>query len=580
MAEATARVTFGTDVRALRAALAADIRPLLDAGAISTEVNRELWAEVHRTAREAAAALESGTEPVLGAEEWLAYAERGERHPYERPYFARRRRLIALGLAAIAGDETYLAALEQVLLLVCAEPTWALPAHVTDPTTMDHPDTVDLFAAETGQTLAEIVALLGDRLSRCVAARVGSEVTGRILDPMLPGTHARWWESAPMNWAAVCGGSVLMAALHLERDEDRRAALVHRCLGALDRFLDGFGVDGCCAEGLAYWSYGFGYFTAAADLLERATAGMVRIADDPRAVRAAAYGHRVDIGPSRAVTYSDVGPGLPNTAMPVWWARRGVTPISALRPSLASDDPCGRWALLVRTVLWSDPLPGLAADHVDVFDAGTLAVVNGGPYALAIKSGHNDEPHNHLDLGHVSAWLGDDQVLADIGSGVYTAAYFSAGRYGFLHPSARAHNAPRIERAGTVYEQIPGPASRATMTVECDGELRGSAILDLTAAYAAEAAAAVRRTVTWSFGGRGSIVIEDDVAAAGDRRDRVPHSSDATSLRAHGGLARGMARRDPAGAGGGGAHGVPRAHARARRHARHLVAHRDPYAYR
>lgn len=514
MEEQQGRSPFDWSVDEVQTALsqAAGLAELLlpEAAPILREVPQlsDLWAEVSATAESAAA---SGQEEDLPYDAWLAFSERGEREPYQTPYFARRTRLIALGLATVFGDDTYLPALERMLITVCDEPTWALPAHVDDPTTMDHRDTVDLFAAETGQTLAEIRSLLGERLSPHVSERVRAEVTERILDPMLPGTPARWWETAPMNWAAVCAGSVLVAALHLETDPARRAGIIQRCLGALDQFLDGFGDDGCCAEGLAYWSYGFGYFTVAADLLERATRGMIRIADDPRAVRAAAYGQRADIGPERTLTYSDVGPGRPNSSIPVWWARRGVPPISALRLSLPSDDPCGRWALILRTVLWSDPLPRTAPDHADVFDSSGLVVVNRGPNALCIKGGHNDEPHNHLDLGHVSVWSDTDEVLADIGSGVYTAAYFRSGRYDFLHPSARAHNGPIIERDGKRYEQVLGESAAATLVVEVDDDLRGRAELDLTAAYDPGLGSRVRRTVTWALGAdRATVVIADE----------------------------------------------------------------------
>ncbi len=502
---------FRDDPDEISAALQAEpprVEPHLDAAAVRTHpALAELWRELRATAEAA-----RGTEPELPREAWLAYAQRGERVPYETPYFARRTRLFALALEAIFGDDTCLPALKNLLLIVCDEPTWALPAHVDDPTTMTHRDTVDLFAAETGQALAEIRSLLGDRLSPDVSERIRREVTERLLDPMLPGTPVRWWETAPMNWAAVCAGSVLMAALQLESDPRRRSAIVHRCLGALDHFLDGFGDDGCCLEGVAYWSYGFGYFTAAADLLERASGGQIRLADDPRARRAAAYGHRVDIGPTRSLSYSDVGPGMPNTSTSAWWSRRGIPSLSALRLSLPSDDPCGRWALLLRTLLWSDPLPRSASPHADVFPDSGLVVVHRGAFALCVKGGHNDEPHNHLDLGHVSVWLGDEEVIADIGSGIYHAAYFGEGRYGFLHPSARAHNAPILEQGPSTYAQLPGSAHRATLSATIDAELNGQARLDLTSAYG-DVDAAVHRSVTWEFDDHhGTVTITDDIA--------------------------------------------------------------------
>ncbi len=513
---------FGCDAPTLARSLTRPPRALVERDPALLRSAPELsalWAEVAVTAAAAAADLSRGTEPDLAPAAWLSYAERGDRLPYEDLYFGRRRRLIALALATCFGDDTHLAALERMIGLVGAEPTWALPAHVPDPTTMAHRTVVDLFAAETGQTLAEIRTLLDGRLSPGAAEVIRTEVIERVIDPMRPGTVPLWWETAPMNWAAVCGGSVLMAALHTETDPTSLAPLVLRCLGALEVFLTGFGTDGCCAEGLAYWSYGFGYFTAAADLLERATGGTVRIADDPRAVRAAAYGHRADLGHTRTLTYSDVGPGLPTTSIPCWWAERGVPPISAARLSLPSDDPCGRWALLLRTILWSRPLPATAPDHTDVFESSGLVVANHGPYALSIKGGHNAEPHNHLDLGHVSVWLGADQVIADIGSGVYTAAYFSDQRYSFLHPSARAHNGPIVLRDGIAYEQQPGPTARADLTVTAT-DADGQADLDLTAAYGEDIGARLTRTVTWTWAeDRGAVEITDRVTgddAAGE----------------------------------------------------------------
>ena len=41
----------------------------------------------------------------------------------------------------------------------------------------------------------------------------------------------------------------------------------------MDYYLQGFGPDGACLEGLGYWNYGFGYFVYYADLLRKRTRG-------------------------------------------------------------------------------------------------------------------------------------------------------------------------------------------------------------------------------------------------------------------------------------------------------------------
>ena len=496
---------FGFDATTL----AATLGPLPFHWQVGTEDAARLrrlpgLAEAWRQIDDLAAAARREREPSLHREAWLAYARTGDRRPYEQQYFGRRHRLTALGLAAVVSRGAADGALCGLIEAVCDEPAWALPAHVPDPVELIDRTTVDLFAAETGAALAELGVLMGDRLPAGLRARIAAEVDERVLQQLLPGAPAFGWESLRNNWAAVCGGSALMAALYVEHDPARCAALVVRCLAALDVFLDGFASDGGCAEGVVYWAYGFGYFTYAADLLERATAGRVRIADDPRAVRAAAFARRVDLGPTRQLTYSDATDQRPNTAALAWWARRGVAAPAVNRLSVPSDDHCGRWAPMLRTMLWCDGLPSASVDHLDVFDDTGLAVVVRGPFAVAVKAGHNDEPHNHLDLGHVSVWLGDDQGIADIGAGPYSAAYFDPGtRYAQPAPSAAAHNAPLLDGAG----QRQGPEARATLRVTGD-ERSGVAEVDLTVAY--DGVTALVRTVAWSLAGPvGSVEITD-----------------------------------------------------------------------
>lgn len=63
-----------------------------------------------------------------------------------------------------------------------------------------------------------------------------------------------------MNWATVCSGVVGIAALVIETDRERMAGMPGRVLSARQSFLDGFGEDGGCKEGISHWTYGFGYF--------------------------------------------------------------------------------------------------------------------------------------------------------------------------------------------------------------------------------------------------------------------------------------------------------------------------------
>ena len=110
------------------------------------------------------------------------YEKTGNRLVYENLYFERRRFLVVFGLLSIwYGREEDIHKLEEVMEVICKEETWALPAHV-DRTEPDWRRTVDLFASETGQTLANILYLTKGKLSADLSERVKNMVIYRLLD--------------------------------------------------------------------------------------------------------------------------------------------------------------------------------------------------------------------------------------------------------------------------------------------------------------------------------------------------------------------------------------------------------------
>ncbi|MGJ6979283.1 heparinase II/III domain-containing protein [Aestuariimicrobium soli] len=452
----------------------------------------EYWTRLAAATDEALAT----PEPTLPRSSVWQFQDTGARMPFEDAYFARRRRLAALGLSALAGDDRALAALPDRIAAVCEEPAWALPAHGGwEPTGAT---VIDLFAAETSATLAELVTVLGDRLDARVPELVRAEVSRRVLDPLADPATSFWWEAATHNWSAVCAGASGVAALLLEGDDERLVRVLTRVLAALDAYLSGFGADGGCAEGMGYWSYGMVHFIAFADLVERLTGGSIRLADDPRALAAASFPGRVALPGGAQVTFSDTTDDPPASSATGWWHARGLaTPATPIE--VVGQDPCARWLSISRAPLWLPPAvnPDERHDgatggrHTDLLEHTGWLVVAADPFALAVKGGHNAEPHNHLDLGQVCLWIGGEQLLLDPGSGVYTREYFDAAtRYDFFEPSGRAHNAPMLDDA----QQVLGDNARAVVTHQSAGAFE----LDLTSAYAQPSR--VSRRVEWADG--------------------------------------------------------------------------------
>jgi hypothetical protein len=157
-------------------------------------------------------------------------------------------------------------------------------------------------------------------------------------------------------------------------------------------------------------------------------------------------------------------------------------PPAALAASFAHDR-YGRWALSLRDLLWVDDKgqdsPAPAARWFP--DAQWLVCPQKVPghLAFAAKGGHNDEPHNHNDLGGFELIVDGFELLADLGCGVYTRDYFGDGRYGIFCNSSLGHSLPIIDGIG----QSQG-AERKARDVLCrlEGE-KAFLSMDIAAAY-------------------------------------------------------------------------------------------------
>ncbi|NUT34876.1 MAG: hypothetical protein HOV79_17605 [Hamadaea sp.] len=460
-----------------------------------------------------AAAGDDAPLPLLTFSAYQDFFRTGSRRGYEALYFRRRARLNALGAAALLVPGLDVTRLQDLLWEICDEHTWALPAHIHygDREGWGPGQTLDLFAAETADALAEIVVGLGDRLDPLVHQRVRAEIDRRVLTP-LADPRPLSWEGFGNNWESVCAGAAGMAALALEEDPQRLEAMLERCRRAMDRFLAGYGDDGGCPEGVDYWVYGFGYFVYFAEAL-RARTGE-DLLDDPKVREIAAFPHRAALGDGAYLPFSDASgrPFLP-AGLVCKLAERFGTPAPAVVTSF-HDDYCHRWAHLARTLAWYRPAPPVreqlaAADFLPdlawVVDRGALA--DGGAAVFAAKGGHNDEPHNHNDLGHFLLHVRGDNVLTDLGAGEYTKEYFSDGRYDSIYTTSLGHSVPVVDGCG----QEPGPDRRATVLrheVLADG-VRFD--LDLTSAYAVDGLTSLIRRLHWHRDGR--LDLTDEVVA-------------------------------------------------------------------
>lgn len=430
---------------------------------------------------------------VLQFWDFTDYFRTGTRLTFEKKYFHRRGQLLAAaGMYLLEKKQTYLERLENIIWAICDEYTWALPAHILSQQNTEKARVyIDLFAGETVFALSEISCLLGDDLHPWVQNRIKNEAERRIIKPYENGNF--FWENVEMNWAAVCAGSV--GACYLYLFPERFPRVKERILNTMNCFLQGFGADGCCREGMSYWNYGFGFFTYFADLLFQFTEGRENLFEDARAEAAAQFPQAAFLNPATVISFADCGPdskiepGIASYLAGRYPGKVVVTGLSA--DILDRNDRCYRWTAFIRNLLWGDfeIMKPKQPEQFRFLPEAQWYVNHRGAFVLAAKGGHNDEPHNHNDLGEIILADEAEQLLCDLGSGLYTHAYFQPEtRYDVASNASCGHSVPIID--GTL--QAPGAACCAN-TLRADSDVFA---VDIAGAYKLPALLSAVRELT------------------------------------------------------------------------------------
>jgi hypothetical protein len=393
----------------------------------------------------------------------------------------------------------------------CEESSWVYPAHQRVLTDVERP-VVDLGVAITALDLAECDHLVGSRLDTALGKRIRDEIERRCLTPFLTRHDFHWLHNTELrrvnNWTAVCVGGVVGAAAYLEPDPVRLAELVARGLRSLDDYLDTFDRDGGSSEGPGYWSFGFGYYVVLAHLLKARTSGRLDMLDAPLLRDVARYPARTLLSPGKFVNFSDCDRDV-----------RLIVPLLAhlgLDGLANAQGPASRerqltWGL--RSLFWRpDPSARLLPAERDFFGEMHWLIARIDPadpdaLVLAAKGGHNAEMHNQNDVGALIVHIGGESVVADLGRGRYTRAYFGPDRYTHLVNASSGHSVPVVNGHGQ-----PAGREYAAELVGQDGD---GLALELRGAYPAEAdLASLRRTVALHREGRGWVSLEDEVRFA------------------------------------------------------------------
>ena len=421
--------------------------------------------------------------PPLPASVFLEYARTGNRSHYEALSFGRREQLAGLVLAeAFERKGCFLDQIVNGIWSICEESFWGVPAHmglqeagpglpdVTEPV-------VDLFAAETGALLAWTYYLLKpelDNINPLIAERMVVETERRILTPFLKRDDWGWmgfrWRAhqettRPVNnWNPWINSNVLTAALILEPDPVRRLQLVHKAMDSIDNFIMPYPADGGCDEGPSYWSRAGGSLFDCLGLLYSASGGKIDVFDQPLIKKMGRYIYRTYISDPYYINFADASARMrPDPALVFQYGRAiqdqamiRFAAFVAQKENYGTGVIGGSFGVLNRALpalftlkelLGTPPAEPLVRDvwlpDIQVMAARSEPGSSEGFY-LAAKGGHNNESHNHNDVGNYIVFHDGTPVLIDAGAQTYTAQTFSSHRYELWNNQSAYHTLPTI----------------------------------------------------------------------------------------------------------------------------------------
>jgi hypothetical protein len=478
-----------------------------------------------RAIRDAENALATAL-PEMTEELYLLYKKTGRRtSEYGKVRSDRYGRVSRFARAeALENKGRFIKPLETVLRSICQEKTWIYNFH--DSNLADYNGkkiSIDLSSVDLAQNLGECLYVLGDRLALEVRELVTAKLRERIFDPYhqaVDGTGARQtWITRDMNWNSVCHAGVVTAALAACPDRKERAYFVAAAEKYSQDYLNGFGGDGYCAEGMGYWNYGFGHYIQLCEVIFQATRGGVDLYNLKGARDAALYPVRIrlinNVYPAYADCSLDSKPGL---QLMSYINRRYEL---GLKDFVVSDLTTGSGGL-ASSLMFSCSNSATAKpmragkefyELRSLFEHG--GVLNSRPspgspcrMAVSFKGGSNDEPHNHNDKGTFVVVVGKEALILDPGGEVYTARTFSKDRYLSKLLSSYGHPVPVI--AGKL--QRPGADAKAVIIAKNFAEQADTYAMDLRSLYEVPALQALKRTFVYSRAGQGTLTVTDDFA--------------------------------------------------------------------
>jgi len=412
---------------------------------------------------------------VVPATSYLEFVKSGNRRVMEDVYnmnIAAIRKLVFAELAEAKGR--FIPQLINGIWTVCEITSWSISASTgLQKAGAGLPDinepVIELGAGITVNALAWTYYLFKDRFDKespLISKRLRQEIDRRILQPFYT-RNDFWWMALDgktklvNNWNVWLNYNMLTTILLVEDDPAKRVEGIYKTMRSVDRFINYYKEDGACEEGPAYWSHAGGMLYNYLSLLQQASGNAINIFDKPLIRNIGNYICKAYIDSSWYLNYADASAKLKGDAAIMYHYGKAVkdTPLQEFGSWLAKDQ---HWEKMVpmETVYGGfrnlftakEMLQGEAKQPFMAYawmkETG-IAVARDqegsakGFYFSAL-AGHNDESHNHNDVGTCVLYYDGHPLLIDIGSETYTRQTFGPERYTIWTMRSAYHNVPLI----------------------------------------------------------------------------------------------------------------------------------------
>lgn len=453
------------------------------------------------------------------------------RLPGENMMNARYNYVFKLAMAeCLENKGRYVRAIENGIIELCKQKPWSIPAH--DRSLQNYNGTdyyVDLVVATAGNSLAQCVYMLDDKLSMETRARVQCAFSEKVFRPIrrcLEETKPFYWFTVTNNWNSVCLAGVTGAALTLLTDKEERAYFVAAAEKYNEYGMKGYADDGYCSEGVGYYNYGFRAYILLREEVCRATQGKIDFFRTPKFARIARYGKNIQMLNGLCPAYSDCRIGL----SPDWFITNycdnvlGTAPFyekynfpqgGNLSLNFIEMFPKQAW----RMDLTDDIRAALRAEadtlHSYYEQAGILIarpVADGAcRMAVSVKGGHNAENHNHNDVGSYAVSLGKEMMAGDQGGPFsYPGDYFDRNApEKYKSKGSFGHPVPVVN--GTM--QSTGRKAQGAVLEKQFTDTKDLFRINYTSAYAVAELNELIRTFQYDRTGEGSFSVSDEFTA-------------------------------------------------------------------